>query len=154
MGFLICYWILFFQTLHTLASCANVYLIQPNKGSQIGGTQVSVYGTGFSSRSTSCRFSSVPVTCRFISTSKLICTSPTYPSTESVTVEVSVDSSGSPETFTNDKILFRYQGFGSFHELSEVSFTLMLFFFFPQSRHQLQVFNLRRDRSLEGPKLS
>ena len=112
MGFfhLIYSWILLFEAIHSFASCANVYLIQPNKGPQIGGTQVSVYGTGFSSHSISCRFSSIPATCRFISASTLVCTSPSCSSAESVTVEVSVDSSGSPETFSNDKILFRYQG--------------------------------------------
>jgi hypothetical protein len=120
MGFshLIHNWILLFQTIYSFASCANIYMIQPNKGPQLGGTQVSVYGNGFSSRSTLCRFGWVPVTCRFISTSTLICTSPTCSSIERVTVEVSVDSTGFPETFSNDKILFRYQGMVIFRQLS------------------------------------
>ena len=90
------------------SSCANVYLLVPNKGPRLGGSTVTVNGGGFNIRTSVFKFGSRQASCRFISTSIAICVSPGFESAESVAVEVSIDNS---EQHSFDRIFFRYQGF-------------------------------------------
>ena len=73
---------------------------------------MTVVGTGFKSGTTKCQFGALsPTSALYISQTQIVCFSPagTAGSSGSVALEVTVDNSGSAETFSNDGVLFTYQ---------------------------------------------
>ena len=73
---------------------------------------MTISGSDFQRGKTSCRFGSgtSTETALFFSDSKISCVSPPSADLGAVSLEVSIDSSASLDSFTNSGVLFFYQG--------------------------------------------
>jgi len=78
----------------------------------MGGTRVTVVGTGFKSGTTKCQFGSLnPSSATYVSQTQVVCISPgSDTSSGRLALEVTTDNSGAADTYSVDGVLFAYQG--------------------------------------------
>ena len=93
----------------------NIVAILPQYGPASGGTQINVYGKGFSSRSPTCRFGGVVVSAIYVSEKHVICISPAQSMKETVTLSVSMNS---VDFVTSSGIVFTYTEIPSIIKIS------------------------------------